>query len=192
MKKILLPTLTALIVAVIISVIPTDADLAIYDDTVRLHIIANSDSEEDQALKLAVRDAVLEEYGKRLSDARSAEAAATEITELLGEIEATAAEVIRAHGYTYTARATLGKERYGTREYEDFTLPAGEYTSLRIIIGNGEGKNWWCVMYPPMCLGSSVGGDAAINYTNEELRLIRGGGFKIKFKLVELISREFG
>lgn len=192
MKKILLPTLTALVLALIIAVIPTEADFAIYDDTVRLHIIANSDSEEDQALKLAVRDAVLEKYGKRLAEAQSAAAAATEISLLLDEIESTAKEIIEERGYAYSVKATVGKEVYGTREYEDFTLPAGEYTSLRIIIGNGDGKNWWCVMYPPMCLGASIGGDAAINYTNEEMRLIKGSKYNIKFKLIEIISREFG
>ncbi len=191
MKKLLLPTFTLMLAALIIAVIPTDAEGAIYDDTVRLHIIAASDSDEDQSLKLELRDAVLERYGVKLSSASNASEAAENISLLLGEIEAFSRDFIRSRGFDYSAKATLTKEYYGTREYEEFTLPAGEYTSLRIIIGEGEGKNWWCVMYPPMCLGASLD-DSAVNYSKEEVRLIKSDGYRVKFKILELLSDRFG
>lgn len=183
MKKLLLPTVTVLLCALVIAVIPTEAEGAIYDDTVRLHIIASSDSEEDQALKLHVRDVILHEYGELLSPMENADRAAEEIERLLPLIEESAARAVAEWGYEYKVRATLGKENYGTRRYDGFTLPAGEYTSLRIVIGEGEGKNWWCVMYPPMCLGASVS-----SYSAQETRLIEGGEKKIKFKILELLS----
>lgn len=189
MKKIILPALTVLLCSLIIAVIPTEAEAAIYDDTVRLHIIANSDSEEDQHLKILVRDAVLEKYGEPLSLAKSREDAEIKLKNLLSDIENYAEDTVRALGYSYCVKATLTKEYYGTRKYEGFTLPAGEYTSLRLIIGNGAGKNWWCVMYPPLCLGASVADDGIMNYSDGEKRLIRGGEYKIKFKLLEIISQ---
>ncbi len=191
MKKLLLPTLTILICTLVIAVLPTDAEAAIYDDTVRLHILANSDTGADQELKIAVRDAVLKEYGEMLSGYKSAEEAAARIEELLPEIEEFARAEVSRHGYNYSVNVTLTKERYGTREYEKFTLPGGVYTSLRIIIGEGSGQNWWCVMYPPMCLGASIEGDGAKSYTREEKNLISRGSYKVKFKILELISENF-
>ncbi len=192
MKKLLLPTLTILICTLVIAAFPTDAEAAIYDDTVRLHIIANSDTDADQALKFAVRDAVLSEFGTLLSNYEGANYAALEAKKLLPEIEAFAKGIVAEHGYNYSVKASLTEERYGTREYESFSLPAGEYTSLRIIIGEGEGQNWWCVMYPPMCLDIATDGKAENNYSNEEKRLISRGSYRVKFKLLEIISENFG
>ncbi len=191
MKKILFPAFILLISALVIAVIPTDAEGAIYDDTVRLHIIANSDSEADQALKLDLRDAVLENFGAQLATAENANDAEMITEALLPEIELFSEEFVSSRGYSYSVSASLTKEYYGTRVYEDFTLPSGEYISLRIIIGEGEGQNWWCVMYPPMCLDASLCGDGAAAYSNEEVRLIKSGGFKIKFKILELLSEKF-
>ncbi len=190
MKKLLLPSIVLLLCALVIAAFPTDAEGAIYDDTVRLHIIANSDTGADQELKIAVRDAVLCEFGKRLSSAENASEAAEETAAMIDEIEDFAQKTVAAHGYDYPVRATLTKERYGTREYEGFSLPSGEYCSLRIIIGEGAGQNWWCVMYPPMCLGASVGAGADA-YTGEEQRLISGGSYKVKFKILELLTENF-
>ena len=189
MKKIILPALTVLICALIIAVVPTEAEAAIYDDTVRLHIIANSDGEEDQRLKLLLRDAVLERYGQSLCAAKSKEDAEARFGNLLSDIEEYCEKTVRGLGYSYPVKATLTEEYYETRKYEEFTLPAGEYTSLRLVIGSGAGKNWWCVMYPPLCLGASVADDGIMNYSDGEKRLIRGGEYKVKFKLLELISQ---
>ena len=186
MKKLLLPTVTVLLCALIIAVFPTEADAAIYRDTVRLHIIANSDSEEDQNLKLAVRDGILEKYGTLLSANENAKAAAANISALLVQIEECAKGIVSELGFDYGVKAILTEEYYETRDYGDFSLPAGKYASLQITIGNAEGKNWWCVMYPPMCLGASV--EDSSGYTKTEVGLI-GGKYKVKFKILELISR---
>ena len=194
-NKIFTPALTLLIAALMIAVMPTDAQAAVYDDTVRLHILANSDSDEDQALKYEIRDEVLDEYGGRLSSISSANEAEQTLSGVLDEIELFCEEQIRMRGYSYNVEVSIGKEWYDTREYEDFTLPKGIYTSLRIIIGEGEGRNWWCVMYPPLCLDAATESapvdDAVKKYTDEEFTLITSGGYNVKFKMLELISDAF-
>lgn len=188
--------MTALLIAtLILAAMPTDAEAMIYEDTVRLHILAASDSEEDQALKLSVRDSLLRKYGKRLAAAENKGEAERMAGALLDEIRLDAERWIREAGYSYGVRVTLTKEWYDTREYEDFTLPAGVYTSLRVIIGSGEGKNWWCVMYPPLCIDiateNAPSDDATIDYTKEETTLITDKGYNVKFKILEIISSLF-
>ncbi len=194
-RNIILPTLMILISTLFIAVMPTEAEGALYEDTIRLHILANSDSEDDQALKLLVRDKLLEKYGEELSGFMSQDDAEEKITKSIGEIEATAKKIIENEGYDYNVRAELCEEWYDTREYEDFSLPRGYYTSLKIIIGEGEGKNWWCVMFPPLCLEAALEkapADTAIKqYSKEEYTLISKSGYNIKFKLLELISDVF-
>ena len=195
MKKILLYSMTVLLTALVIAVIPTEADGAVYEDTVRLHILANSDSEEDQALKLKLRDDVLREFSDMLSKFDSADGARSALLSSLDDIEAFAEKRIEEYGYGYTVNATLTEEWYDTREYEDFTLPKGYYSSLQIIIGEGEGKNWWCVMYPPLCLDMAVEDaprdDAIKKYNESEFRLVTGNGYQAKFKILELVSSVF-
>ena len=192
-KKLLALTLILLVSVLFISVIPTDAEAAIYEDTLRLHILANSDSDEDQKLKLLLRDKILEKYGIMLSGCESLDDAKARSEELLQNIEEDCEEWILELGRDYGVDAVIGVEWYDTREYEGFTLPAGYYISLRVIIGEGEGRNWWCVMYPPMCLDVATeqaeADDAVINYTKEETKLIEGGGYTVKFKLLEMFSR---
>ena len=184
-----------LIATMFLSAFPTDAEADIYTDTIRLHILANSDSREDQELKLAVRDRLLVDYGERLKSGGSYEGAEAMVKILLPEIEDSVEKWIEEMGFDYQARATLGVEWYETREYEDFALPAGYYTSLRVIIGDGEGQNWWCVMYPPMCMEmaceSAPADDGVIDYTREEIALIKSGKYNVKFKILEELSRAF-
>lgn len=189
-RKIVAPALLVLIITLIISLIPTEAEAAIYEDTVRLHILANSDSEEDQRLKLAVRDGLLSKYSRELASLEDVDGAEKKILSLLSEIEAEAERIIEKKGYSYKCRASLGEEWYDTRDYGDFSLPAGIYKSLIIEIGKGEGKNWWCVMFPPMCTEIAASDNAA-SYTEEENALIARGKYKIKFKTLELLSYVF-
>ena len=195
MKSLPLYALSLLVATLLIAVIPTDAEAKIYEDTIRLHILANSDTKEDQTLKLEIRDRILEKYGVMLSTSKSVEQAKNEMEELLQSIEQDASTWIQELGYDYEARATLSEEWYDTREYEDFTLPAGDYTSLRVIIGNGNGKNWWCVMYPPLCTEIATErapkDDFVIDYSREEISLIQGGKYNFKFKILEDLSRVF-
>ncbi len=184
MKKILSPIIMILCATLILCVIPTEAECAIYEDTVRLHILAPSDSTEDQNLKLKIRDALLEEFGELLSGYESAEDAEKVLQILLPEIQEFTNREIKKLGFDYSAEVTLTDEWYETRVYNDFTLPSGIYSSLRVIIGSGEGQNWWCVMFPPLCLDTAV---EETKYTSTETALIKGE-YRIKFKILELIS----
>lgn len=184
MKNLLFPLLSLLLATIVIAVIPTESEGAIYEDTVRLHILANSDSEEDQELKLYLRDEILKEYSKRLSTFESVEAAKENLSGKLREIEEFAEEKIRDAGYSYTVTAELCEEWFDTRDYGDVSLPCGEYSSLIIRIGEGEGQNWWCVMFPPMCLDAAT---ADVSYTEPEMLLI-SKKYSVKFKMLELVS----
>lgn len=173
-----------LVATLFIAVMPTDAEAAIYEDTVRLHILANSDSTEDQTLKLKIRDSILEKYGKTLSAFESIEDAEKELADELSDIESFADSKIRELGYDYKTNVTLVNEWYDTRHYEDFSLPSGYYTSLKIVIGEGGGENWWCVMYPPLCLDAATTNKS---YSDAEELLI-SKKYNVKFKVLELIS----
>ena len=189
MKKFVTGILSILTAMLIVAALPTEADAGIYDDTLRLHILAASDSEEDQALKLRVRDGILAEYSAQLSEVGDLDDARAALEARLPDIVATAERIVAEAGYDYTVTASLGEEWYDTRDYGELSLPRGVYTSLSIKIGEGQGRNWWCVMYPPMCLDTSVKTDGI--YTKEEEKLISNDGYHIKFKLLEATSELF-
>ena len=195
-KKTLLSCAFVILVStLLLAALPTDAEAEIYDDTLRLHILANSDSDEDQELKLKIRDKLLLKYGEELKLNDDIDTAITSAESLLPDIESDVNDWLCELGSPYTAKVTLTKEWYDTREYEDFSLPKGYYKSLRVIIGNGEGKNWWCVMYPPLCREIATEraptDDGVINYSSEEIKLIKGGKYNIKFKILETMSSIF-
>ena len=160
------------------------------DKVVRLHVLANSDSEEDQALKLQVRDAVLDRAEDLLAQPSSRAEAEGKLRGQLLEFERLAEAVVREAGYDYEVTAELTDTEFPTREYEDFTLPAGEYLALRILIGDAAGRNWWCVVFPPLCTAASADVPAsalAAGFTEDEVRLIteEDRGSVLKFKAVE-------
>ena len=160
------------------------------DRVVRLHVLANSDSEEDQALKLKVRDRVLsyaEALLERSADRREAEAL---LRGRLLELERIAGEEIAANGYSYGVSVRLEDAVFPTREYEGFTLPAGKYLALRVVIGEGAGRNWWCVVFPPLCAAAAadVPQEAlAAGLSSAQVGLIteENQGYVLKSKLVE-------
>ena len=195
MKSITQFAFAMLIATLMLAAFPTDAEAEIYEDTIRLHILANSNSAEDQKLKIAIRDKLLLEYGDVLCASGSFEQAKLTTNELLPEIERVAEAWIKELGFDYSVRATLTVEWYETREYDTFALPAGYYTSLRVIIGNGEGQNWWCVMYPPLCTEiaceKSPADEGIVDYSREEILLIKSGKYNVKFKILEELSRAF-
>lgn len=121
-------------------------------EVLRLHIPANSDSNEDQTIKLRFRDALLERFGGELSDCCDLESASALAEEKIPEIERFANEFLAENGISYGAKAELVEMYFTTREYERLILPAGRYTALRVTLGSGEGKNWWCVIFPQLCL----------------------------------------
>ena len=160
------------------------------DKVVRLHVLANSDSEEDQALKLRVRDVVLERATAILEQSADRREAESRLRGQLLELERIAAKEIAAEGYDYPVTVNLENTDFPTKEYDGFTLPAGEYLALRVIIGEGKGRNWWCVVFPPLCTAASADVPAsalAAGFSEEEVRLIteENQGYVLKFKAVE-------
>ena len=166
----------------------TQDDLS--NKVVRLHVLANSDSEEDQALKLLVRDAVLERAEDVLVQTSDRAEAEGKLRGQLLEFERAAADVIREEGYDYTVTVELADTEFPTRAYDGFTLPAGEYLALRVLIGEAAGQNWWCVVFPPLCTAAAADTSVsamATGFTEEEIKLIteEDSGYILKFKVVE-------
>ena len=160
------------------------------DRVVRLHVLANSDSQADQALKLEVRDRILEVAEPLLEDSSDREEAEIALTAALPRLEQAAEAEIAAAGYDYTVTATLEETEFPTREYDGFALPAGEYLALRVVIGAGEGQNWWCVVFPPLCAAASADVPAvavAAGLSEDQVSLIteEDQGYQLKFKAVE-------
>lgn len=165
----------------------------ISDKVVRLHVVANSDSEEDQALKLRVRDAILARTTALLEASEDRSEAEGLIRGQLLELEDIAVREITAAGYDYSVEARLAELDFPTREYESFTLPAGNYLALQVVIGEGEGKNWWCVVFPPLCTAAAAEVPAsalAAGFSEEEVRLIteEDRGYVLKFKTLEWLE----
>lgn len=166
------------------------------DGFVRLHILAESDSEMDQRIKLALRDDILAEYSKKLSRFSSSKEAQCVINELTAEIEEFCNSRLKEKGVDYTASVMLENEYYPNRVYEDVSLPAGNYMSLKIVLGNGEGQNWWCVLFPPLCLDAAKGEEAyiAAGLSKDDYQLIkndRTSQYQLKFKIFEVLGRVF-
>lgn len=201
MKKTLIVCIAVLLAASFSSFLPSRSDLGLYDNVIRLHVIANSDSDEDQAQKLRVRDRILEIVGERLEDAETKEEAEQQMAEILPEIEAAASELISDEGSGYTVSATLTEEKYPRKSYGTVTLPSGTYTSLRVIIGEGEGHNWWCVLFPRMCTTPAVTEEEQkeeftdAGFTPSQYKIItdsRDTRYVVKFRILEIVKGFFG
>jgi stage II sporulation protein R len=159
---------------------------------IRLHVVANSDSEADQALKLRVRDAIVNDVSGLLADVKDRSVALQLIGNSLDAIAGKASDVISAEGYDYPVSAKLAVEDFPTREYDSFSLPAGKYKALRVVIGSGEGHNWWCVVFPPLCTTAAMNDAGALTFlTDEEKDLIMQDKpqYIIKFKSIELLDK---
>lgn len=170
------------------SALQTREELA--EKVVRLHVLANSDSPEDQALKLQVRDAVLARAAELLEQAEDRRAAEGLLRGSLLEFETLAEQTLRDAGSEYSVRAELEMAEFPTKEYDGFRLPAGEYPALRILIGEGAGQNWWCVVFPPLCTAASGSVEEtalAAGLTARQVSLMTEteGSYQLKFKTVE-------
>lgn len=178
----------------ICNVLPIHGEEKIYDSVVRLHVLANSDSDEDQALKLKVRDAILGYTSPKVIDSTSREEAISILENELDKIEEIAAKVIEEEGYDYSVEVTLTLEDYPTRNYESMSFPSGEYVSLRVLIGEAEGQNWWCVLFPPLCLSAATekadNEDAfiAVGLNSDQYKIItetQNTTYYLRFKILE-------
>lgn len=132
-----------------------EQNVPLENSVLRLHVLANSDTLYDQALKMEVKDQVVKYMSKEFSNINNIDEATLTAQERLTDIEQVATDVIQAHGYDYPVQVLLGKYEFPTKSYGNLIFPQGEYEAVRIIIGEGEGQNWWCVLFPPLCMVSS-------------------------------------
>jgi stage II sporulation protein R len=139
------------------------------DQIIRFHIKANSDKEEDQALKLKVRDKILKDMGARFGESKSLEETRTIVENNIDNIKSITEEVIAEEGKDFSVEVSLGNKNFPTRKYGNITFPSGEYETLMVKIGEGKGKNWWCVMFPPLCFVDINHGNTS-NKAEEDLR----------------------
>ncbi len=188
------------VVLMALSFLPVHGEDEIYDTVVRLHVLANSDSEEDQALKLRVRDAVLAVTSPLVADCTSQTEAITVLEDNLSLLEETARSVIESEGRTDTVTVVLGEEDYPTRTYETCAFPAGTYVSLRICIGEAAGQNWWCVLFPPLCLSTATAKSdeedafVQVGLNKDQYGIITETGktkYRVRFKLLEVFEAWF-
>lgn len=169
-------------------------DAELYDRILRLHVIADSDSDADQAVKLKVRDAVLELLGDEMETSPDLEQARTAAERLMPEAERVARQVLRDSGFSYGATVTLGYEYYPTRDYGGFRLPAGRYLSYRIVLGSGEGHNWWCVLFPALCTAPAERQEdefVTAGFTPGQIGVLSGKKspkYAVRFRILELLG----
>ncbi len=197
MKGLVIFTSLVLLTAILSGAAPVNGEVGLYDKIIRLHVIANSDSEEDQALKLKVRDAALE----CMDGFISADASFEQSKQILECNEKTlldaCKEVVSKAGRDYDICIVYGVETYPEKRYEDVTLPAGDYYSVRIVIGEGGGQNWWCVLFPPLCIGAAKDHREKLvsaGLTKDEIDVIsdsESGKYVIKFKILEFLRETF-
>lgn len=195
MIKLIKRVMICLTVAAVLwcAVLLADRD-ALNENLIRLHVVANSDSEEDQNIKLQIRDAVTASLRRDLEKAADMEEAKQYLQENLPKIQALANETLQSLGFDGEAVVTLCKETFDTRYYDTFQLPAGVYESLRIIIGEGAGHNWWCVVYPSFCIPATSDGfaDTAVEAGfSEALSAALSGeeGYEVRFFLLDTLGR---
>ena len=171
----------------------------ISDSVFRLHVLANSNSEEDQALKYKVRDNLLNYMNNICSDCKTKEEAINIVTEYKEKFRDIAIKTVRDEGYSYDVNIEIGNFEFPTKQYGDISLPAGYYDALRVKIGDAEGQNWWCVMFPSLCFIDISSGvvpeeskeDLQNVLSDEEYSLISDNsnfGVKFKFKLLEFFA----
>jgi len=194
MKKILIIVFVFALSLYLLNFLPIHGEEAVYDSVVRLHVVANSDSDADQSLKLKVRDAVLASMSGILDGCTDRAEALSKLSSALPEIERTASDTVRAQGFDYPVTVTLGEEKYPRKSYEDVCFPAGTYQSLQVKIGESEGKNWWCVLFPEMCLSGAKNAESAfieVGLTSEQYKIItetEEPKYKIRFKILEALK----
>ena len=193
-KRILIVTFAIIGLCAILTILPIHSEGQIYDSVLRLHVLANSDSEGDQALKLKVRDAILADTAHLFADCKSRDEASAVVSENLPLLQMSAERAIGEAGYSYPVRIELGEEEYPTKNYESACFPAGEYLSLRVLIGEGVGQNWWCVLFPPLCVSaaSESDGSVEVGLYGDQYAIVTETEdikYKIRFKLLEAIEK---
>lgn len=196
-RALIIFTVFVLLISAAGAVLPVNGEVGLYDKMIRLHVIANSDGDEDQQLKLKVRDAALEYAASLTGDCADIAEAKKRIEEHKDELTEVCRAAVIENGFDYNVEIKLGYEKYPEKTYGDFTLPSGDYYSVRVFIGEAEGHNWWCVLFPPLCVGAATGERAVMasaGLTKDEVDIMTendGGGYVIKFKIVEFLRGIF-
>lgn len=191
-KKIKISVTVGIVVAILFSICSfakTSEDIR--SDVLRLHVIANSDTSVDQNLKLRLRDYILQEGKDIFNGSVNVENAVEKIEPVLPELEKSAKVFVNRAGFDYDVKISLSNEYFTTRTYETVTLPAGKYLALRVVIGSGEGHNWWCVMFPPMCVPAADKKDEIENvFSEKEIKLVESKPkYEPRFKVVEIYEQ---
>ena len=169
--------------------IVTDSQ-ALHDQLLRLHVVGASDSREDQDVKLLVRDAILQSLEEGLRDVTDPQQAWDYVARMLPKVEAAANRCLAAAGFSDTVAVSLTEEAFPTREYDTFSLPAGVYKALRVVIGEGAGQNWWGVVFPQLCMGTEAEFVETANMAgfSEELTGTLEGEYELRFWLLEKLG----
>lgn len=191
MKVFLKSLCVGFVVSLLFAFLPFEGECReISEQVFRVHILANSDSEEDQELKLKVRDAVISASEELLENTHSKEEAVRLISDNLPLFKAVAEDVIRDEGYNYSAQCSIRNLLFDTRYYDDITMPGGYYDALQIRIGKAQGKNWWCVMYPSLCIPTASDNDSLSDkLTEKQYGIVSSkGNFRFRFKIVEIFN----
>ena len=198
----------ALIIAAVLVFAPLNGEQKIFSDMIRLHVLANSDSQADQELKFKVRDYILGDIAEIMENITDSREAARKIQQRLEDIESSVREFLRSQGRDYEVSAVFSRQMYPRRiytdSYADYIFPAGEYNSLSIRIGEAVGENWWCVLFPPLCFSSAMRIEetlAVAGYSDEQINLLRrdstqkgvsGRRFKVRLRILEIFGEIFG
>lgn len=209
MKKFIL---TSIAIIIIISIVSNSSNIVgkanqndIASKLIRFHVIANSDDKIDQGLKLKVRDSVLKYVSPKLLDCKSIEQSREILNNENNNIQKIAKNVISKSGFKYSVSTTLSREYFPVKTYGNITLPQGQYEAYRIIIGSGNGQNWWCVMFPPLCFVDITKGIVAFDETEKEMKEIlsddeyslvdntvnNNNKIIVKFKIIEIFNKLF-
>lgn len=196
-RALIIFTSLVLLMTVCSAALPVNGEVGLYDKLIRLHVLANSDSEEDQALKLKVRDAVLAYTEDIVSGCKDVTQAKAAIENSKNEIQKVCEKTVGDEGYDYLVSIQLGMEKYPEKSYGSVTLPSGDYYSVRVMIGEAEGHNWWCVLFPPLCVGAAKDGRAVMKeagLTKNEVDVLTendGDKYVLKFRIIEFFRRAF-
>lgn len=191
-KKIKISITVGIVVAILFSICSfAKTSEEIRSDVLRLHVIANSDTSVDQNLKLRLRDYILQEGKDIFNGSVNVENAVKKIEPVLPELEKSAKAFVNQAGFDYDVKISLSNEYFTTKTYETVTLPAGKYLALRVVIGSGEGHNWWCVMFPPMCVPAADKKDEIENvFSEKEIKLVESKPkYEPRFKVVEIYEQ---
>lgn len=195
MKTLITSILTVALALLLLLALPASGEETVYTDTLRLHVLAASDTTADQEAKLAVRDAILGAYGEELAACESHAEAVALVTERREALMQTAKAALAARGMDTPVAVEVSEEWFDARTYVDFTLPAGRYTALKITLGEGRGQNFFCMLYPSLCISPALGETVekgSAGYSEETFFMITKDGYGVRFRALELLSALLG